>query len=388
MTSRLVAAAAHPAFAEVTLVHRQGVQEPVFPTGNVSAEQLVLLLEKAEELGVSSSKILCEAGHSFTLDDLRERRVRRLAAADFARICQFYVARIRERASEGQKRLFSREDLNLMCHALVTSLTLREVVDRQTRLFELLERQHGWIELTEADGVASIELQVGPGEKCWERFFRLAGCVGFGRLFAWLIGSDLRATITVADERDRELELIAGMFALPVQFGQPLDAIVFASDHLDRPVVRSGTEMHEYLKVHPFDIYARNNMSVSLHVQVAAAYRSAVLGGGPVPGVNALAKSFGMSAATFRRHLSQEGRTVRVIKDDVRHRSALELLSEDFLHIEQIATMLGFSGVNAFARAFLEWQGDRPTAFRRKVREGSWSPDPISSRAQADRTAT
>lgn len=359
---------------------RQTMHEAAFPTRNMSAEQLVFLLEKAEELGVSSSKILREAGYSFTLEDLRERRVRRVAAADFARFCQVYVARIREPHSEGQERLLSRDDLNLICHALATSLTLREVIDRQTRMYELLERRYGWIKLIEAEGVASIELQVGPGEKCWERFFRLAGCVGFVRLLAWMIGRDLRATVTVADAQDPELQLIASMFTLPVQFGQPLDAIVFPSELLDQPVVRSGTEMHEFLKVHPFDIYAQDVPSVSLQVQVAAAYRSAMLGDGPVPDANGLAKSFGMSAATLRRHLNQEGSTVRVIKDDVRHRIALELLSEGFLHVEQIATMLGFSGANAFARAFLEWQGDRPLAFRRKLRERSRSSDPISYR--------
>ena len=348
------------------------------PMRNMSAEQLILLLEKAEELGISSREILRDARYSFTLDDLHGRRVRHVTAVDFSRICQSYMARIRGRGWQGRGRLLSREDLNLMCHALVTSLTLGEAVERQARMYELLERRHGWIALTESDGVASIQLQVGPAEKCWERFFALAGCVGFARLLEWMIGGDMVATIMVKEPENRELQLIASMFSAPILFGQAFDGLTFPSDRLDRPVVRNGLEMREFLKVHPFDIYAEQQPRVSLSVQVAAAYRGAIMGGKPVPDVVALARNFGMSAATIRRHLDQEGSTVRVIKDSVRHRIALELLENDFLHVEQIATMLGFSCANAFARAFFEWQGDRPSAYRRRLKDRGRPADGMS----------
>ena len=340
---------------------------------NMSAEQLIFLLEKAEELGAPASSILRECHQSFNLDDLREGRIRQLTAFDFGRICQRCEVRIRERGWRGQGRLLSREDLDLMCHALVTSLTLREAIKRQERMFELLGRQHGWISLAEADGVASVQLGVGPGEMCWESFFTVTGCAGFVKLFEWLINVDLNAAIMVAEPRSEETRLLAGMFNMPFRFEESFNGFSFPADRLDLPVVRSGLAMREFLKIYPFNVFAELGPGTSLSAQVAGVYRGTMLEGRPVPDNSALARSFGMSVATLRRHLDMEGSAVRLIKDRVRHQIAIELLDSGRVPFDQIANQLGFSCASAFARAFLEWQGETPTVYRRRRRNADWS---------------
>jgi AraC-like DNA-binding protein len=65
-----------------------------------------------------------------------------------------------------------------------------------------------------------------------------------------------------------------------------------------------------------------------------------------------------------------------VLKDEVRHTRAEELLSRTSKPIKQIALVLGFSSEKTFARAFLRWSGVLPSVFRDQARGGTALPQP------------
>lgn len=73
----------------------------------------------------------------------------------------------------------------------------------------------------------------------------------------------------------------------------------------------------------------------------------------------------GLHPRRVQRLLSANRTSYRQLKEDVRRRLALDLLSNTETPITAIASQLGFSSVSAFDRAFKHWTGTTPTDFRR-----------------------
>ncbi|WP_176593205.1 AraC family transcriptional regulator [Sphingobium sp. EM0848] len=328
-------------------------------------EQLVLLLRKAESVGLSATAILRECRFSYSFEDLLLRRVRHLPVTDFARISQHCVNSIRQVYVPAGITGLSREDFDLMCHALVTSSSLREVIQRQSRFFEICGRAYGWLDTIEADDMMRMGIHLGPVEEGWRTFFTLNAFLVFSRLFEWLIGQPVDPKYELVMGMDEESASISAVFGITVRYNGQMDGLIFPAQALDRPVVRDGVEMRQFLQSFPFDVLLPADMTVSLSAQVTALYRDAMLSARPLPNHVELAKRFGMSSATFRRHLESEGGSIREIKANIRYRVARELLAADNAHFDQVATILDFSGTKAFTRAFVEWSGTTPIAFRR-----------------------
>ncbi|MEM6747099.1 MAG: helix-turn-helix transcriptional regulator [Pseudomonadota bacterium] len=81
------------------------------------------------------------------------------------------------------------------------------------------------------------------------------------------------------------------------------------------------------------------------------------------PSVAAL---LGMSVATLRRRLSDEGTSFRALRTKVLSVRALELLATDAV-MGVVAAELGFSDVRSFSRAFKSWTGETPHTARRRL---------------------
>ncbi|NNU17655.1 helix-turn-helix transcriptional regulator [Parvularcula sp. ZS-1/3] len=80
-----------------------------------------------------------------------------------------------------------------------------------------------------------------------------------------------------------------------------------------------------------------------------------------------IARRLGMSVATLRRRLTEEGASFRQIRSD-----ALSVLADQFLGSEmplaQVANRLGFSDTRSFSRAYKSWSGVTPNARRKALR--------------------
>ena len=67
---------------------------------------------------------------------------------------------------------------------------------------------------------------------------------------------------------------------------------------------------------------------------------------------------------TLRRRLQDEGVGFQMIKDELRRDIAIEYLSKSELSILEISNQLGFAEASAFNRAFKDWTGFSPGAYR------------------------
>ncbi|HJV24153.1 MAG TPA: AraC family transcriptional regulator [Aromatoleum sp.] len=80
-----------------------------------------------------------------------------------------------------------------------------------------------------------------------------------------------------------------------------------------------------------------------------------------------LAERLHLSPRTLHRQLDEEGASLQELKDEARRERAIELLNRTNRPIKQIAHAVGFTNEKSFSRAFRQWTGESPSAFRDKL---------------------
>ncbi|MCQ8186390.1 helix-turn-helix domain-containing protein [Parvularcula maris] len=80
-----------------------------------------------------------------------------------------------------------------------------------------------------------------------------------------------------------------------------------------------------------------------------------------------VARALGMSVATLRRRLCEEGASFRLIRTQALTSKA-EVMLRTAEPLAQIAVKLGFADVRSFSRAYKSWTGFTPNEHRRRVR--------------------
>lgn len=83
-------------------------------------------------------------------------------------------------------------------------------------------------------------------------------------------------------------------------------------------------------------------------------------------GMDFIAEKLGISRQSLYRSLKSEGVTFEAVHDDLRHRMAVNFLSERKVSVNEAAYLVGFSEPAAFSRAFKRWTGMSPSELRRK----------------------
>lgn len=78
-----------------------------------------------------------------------------------------------------------------------------------------------------------------------------------------------------------------------------------------------------------------------------------------------LASAFHLSVRTLTRKFADEGATFQAVKDALRRDVAVQRLCKSTTSIAAIAADLGYANAAAFCRAFKQWTGSTPTAYRR-----------------------
>lgn len=76
------------------------------------------------------------------------------------------------------------------------------------------------------------------------------------------------------------------------------------------------------------------------------------------------ARNCGMHPRRIQRLLAAQGTSYRRIRDEARRSLAVKLVSESRIPFAEIAQRVGFSSLPALDRAFRQWTGKTPTAFR------------------------
>jgi AraC-like DNA-binding protein len=171
-------------------------------------------------------------------------------------------------------------------------------------------------------------------------------------------------------------------FRAPIQFSAEMDALVFDSELLDRPLL-SGNEIlakqTDEVVRKTLDNIGRKSQSKPVSERVRKWVIDQLPNGEPTQ--IAASQQIGMSLRSLQRHLSDEGGTFRDLVKQVRLDLSRNYLAEDRLSILEISALIGFNGSSSFSHAFRNWTGMAPTAFRR-ASHGK-SPHLIGTRARS-----
>lgn len=81
------------------------------------------------------------------------------------------------------------------------------------------------------------------------------------------------------------------------------------------------------------------------------------------PSQEDIAQRLLMTPRSLQRRLADDGTTYREILNDLRHKLAVEYLSQGLYSISEVAYLLGFAELSAFTRAFKRWTGVAPSAW-------------------------
>lgn len=156
------------------------------------------------------------------------------------------------------------------------------------------------------------------------------------------------------------------LFGRKILFEQDEVALIFPRHHLRRPLVARAADLPRFFgQLLPLTLGARRE-SPSISSLVIGLLRDDKLG--PVYRDSSLvdiACRLGMSTATVRRRLVDEGISFRELRDDVFNDLAKAWLEQTDISVEEIAERLGYSDSYAFRRFFRRINGFSPAAFRR-----------------------
>lgn len=169
----------------------------------------------------------------------------------------------------------------------------------------------------------------------------------------------LRGVAVRRKERDADA-LHLDFWRAPVRFGAPVYALDYdyetATARLEPPPPESLSAAAVLAEISAAAASPRSGR------EAADLVRQALSRG--VIDQTRIAAFIGVSAATLRRRLVEEGTSFRELRQEVLNRAAKRLLASGH-SVTQVAEELGFSDWRAFSRAFRAWNGAPPRSFVR-----------------------
>jgi AraC-like DNA-binding protein len=155
---------------------------------------------------------------------------------------------------------------------------------------------------------------------------------------------------------------LASWFGLEPQFSQPASGFEGPRSIASRPLQSADPELQRLLESQADDELARQHPLAGLASRVRDEISRRLANG--TSDVEAVAQALGLTGRTLQRRLREEGSTFRDVLETARGQHAQRYLRQRALSLSQIATLLGYSDLRAFDRAFRRWAGVSPTEWR------------------------
>jgi AraC-like DNA-binding protein len=155
-------------------------------------------------------------------------------------------------------------------------------------------------------------------------------------------------------------EKYTSFFGCPVNFDAPLTTIVLTEADLVRKLPSANPELtglYEKLTVTYLQKIDKADFAGRVHNELTRLLPTGV------SGKDQVAQAMNMSTRTLYNKLESAGTTYREVLDGTRRAMAEQYIRQD-LPIYEIAYLIGFSDTANFSRAFKNWTGQSPIAFR------------------------
>jgi AraC-like DNA-binding protein len=155
-------------------------------------------------------------------------------------------------------------------------------------------------------------------------------------------------------------------FGCPARLAAARNALVFRASDLERPFVTHNAELLAMLGP-PLDAQLADSQAHRTVVERAAAALKGTLAG-QRPALKDVARHLGLSPRTLQRRLAEGGLSFHRLVERARREMAMHYLADSSLELNETAYLLGYEDANSFFRAFQQWEGTSPGAWRSRHR--------------------
>lgn len=160
----------------------------------------------------------------------------------------------------------------------------------------------------------------------------------------------------------RDREMYEAHFRCPARFGGRRNTIVFRKADLDRPFVTHNADLLAAVAPQLEAELAQALASSEITEQVKGVLKRLLAG--RRPGIEDVAKELRLSSRTLQRRLAEAGATFQELMQGARRELARHYLLQPGLELNQTAYLLGYEDAHSFFRAFSDWEGTSPGAWR------------------------
>ncbi len=316
--------------------------------------QAVLLLEYAQDQEVDPQALL--RGTPLQVEDLLAPQTL-LSPADYLRLLANLEATL---VAPGTAFVLGQLMLpghyGHLSHALLRAVNLRQaleiLINHQAGLSPLLAphlTQHG-----DSAVLYWSDACVLPAQRAFVVDMSMAAVAGMSR---WLAGERLPWTYRFNRTRPAHLEQYTVHLGTALHFNDYLDAMCLPAEWLERPWPRGSALAVSAALAGVPAAERQRSLLAALYDYLLEHIRL-------TPTLEQASAAFGVSPATFKRHLAVHGTHFQAELDQVRAHVTLQLIHSHGYGNEQIAAWLGFHDANNFRRSFKRWTGLTPSMLR------------------------
>jgi len=292
-----------------------------------------------------------------------------ITALQMERISSFAMHELNDEVLGCLSRQLPWGTYGMLVRASLTSPTLGVALKRWCRHHGLVTDD---IELSvaETDGKAHIRLQERTDLGAQREFGVLSILRNLYGVACWLIDSRITLEqVQFAFEAPAHQAVYPLMFQGPVQFGyteasasdHAVSELVMNASYLELPLRRDEAALQRMLETAltlTVLQYRKDRLLLTQVKQALAMHPQ------DTHSAEDLAPLLNLSPRSLHRQLKEEGTSLQVLKDEVRRERAIELLQRTRKPVKQVAESAGFQNEKSFIRAFKQWTGQTPAAFR------------------------
>jgi AraC-like DNA-binding protein len=183
---------------------------------------------------------------------------------------------------------------------------------------------------------------------------------------SWLLGREVTVLrVEFAFPRPRHADDYIYLYPSEVSFDANESSIFFSGQDCASSFKREKHQLWAFLKRAPedwtFSSFNRGSVNASAREYLEQTLDSA-------PTIRHLAEHLHLSVRTLNRKFATEGTHFQMVKDAVRRDIAIHRLIHSNIPVGSLALELGYGTPAAFCRAFKEWTGSTPHAYRKGAR--------------------
>ena len=294
----------------------------------------------------------------------------RITALQMELLCAHAMRELDDEALGWFTRRLPWGSYGMLARASISSASLGLAMARWCRHHGLLTEDIA-LSLHTEGATATVQLRVLRDLGTLQEFCLLSVLRNLHGLASWLV--DVRLPLRQVHwpfAAPAHRDLYALLFACPVHFGAAgnVATLVLDAACLQWPVLRDEAALTAMLqRALPLQVrpYQPAQVLVQRARQVLAAHPRCA------HTASTLAAALHMAPRSLHRQLRQQGTSVQQLKDAVRHARALQLLQRSQMPIKRVAQACGFAGEKSFIRAFHQWTGLPPAAWRQQHAKNS-----------------